>query len=100
MDHITTRSRISRRVRRSATSLQWRAIGGGRAENHEGVVQELQEGRTAGRELLEGDCEQLANYWPMDSCAGLLEVNNIVVTICGTKWVLDLLGDHFIRYVT
>ena len=26
-------------------------------------------------------------------------VNNIVITIYGTRWALDLLGDHFLSYM-
>ena len=26
-------------------------------------------------------------------------VNNIVMTVCGARWILDLLGDHFVRHI-
>ena len=26
-------------------------------------------------------------------------VNNIVVTMCGARWVLELLEDHFVNYM-
>ena len=25
-------------------------------------------------------------------------VNNILITVCGVRWVLDLWGDHFVSY--
>lgn len=63
MDDIRTGSRISRRARQSATSPQWRALGGGRAASNRGRGQgagELQEGgsrraSTGGRKLAAGE---------------------------------------------
>lgn len=39
-----------------------------------GGWRELQEGRAAGGELLEGSSKLLVSYWCTDSCTGLLVI--------------------------